>query len=282
LDSRISQALAADGKQPPMLEERIVAALEPDAAVTSADLAALIEETETDITKADQLWRTVDRTSPLDPVIMHATCAAEQLRPLLPKLQARYDEVQEQEQAAAFWAAQDAAWWAEYDEWKRERDTLAEELPEVYREAVRKIANLFGRIAINNEALNELHRSRPAGVEQHLRSAELHARGLKSFSQNTPSLLTSVQLFDWDTGHQIWPVRRSSLASGLAATGMQGCDRRFTGDWWKDNDRRAAAQQAEQQRMGEFYARQTQQQEERENAEARERFAALQRKNRII
>ena len=55
--------------------------------------------------------------------------------------------------------------------------------------------------------------------------------------------------------------------------------RRFTADWAKDNERRAAAQQAEQQRMADFYARQTQQQEERENAEARERFAALQRKN---
>jgi hypothetical protein len=44
---------------------------------------------------------------------------------------------------------------------------------------------------------------------------------------------------------------------------------------------RAAGQQVEQQRMANFYARQTKQQEERENAEARERFAALQRKNRF-
>ena len=114
---------------------------------------------------------------------------------------------------------------------------------------------------------------------EYLRSAELHARELESFSHNTPSLLTSVHLFDWDTGHQIWPLRRSPMASGFVATGMQVCDRRFTADWAKDNERRAAAQQAEQQRMADFYARQTQQQEERENAEARERFAALQRKN---
>jgi hypothetical protein len=124
-----------------------------------------------------------------------------------------------------------------------------------------------------------LHRSRPAGVERHLHSVELHARGLESFTYNTPSLLTSVHLFDWDTGHQIWPLRRSPPASGFVATGMQVCDRRFTADWAKDNDRRAAAQQAEQQRMADFYARQSQQQEKRENAEARERFAALQRKN---
>jgi hypothetical protein len=265
-------------KQPPTLEERIKVALQPDAAVTSADLAALIEGTETDIAKADQLWRTVDQTSPLDPAIMNATFAAERLRLLLPKLQARYDEVQEQEQAATFWAAQAAAWLREYETRKSERDALAVELREVYPDAARKIANLFDRVATNNEALRELHRTRPAGVEQHIHSAELHARGLASFSQTTPSLLSSVHLLDWDTGHQIWPLR--SLPSGFAATGMLACDRRFTADWAKDNDRRVAAQ-TEQQRRADFYARQTQQQEQRENTEARERFAALQRSRSI-
>ena len=69
------------------------------------------------------------------------------------------------------------------------------------------------------------------------------------------------------------------MPPGFVATGMQVCDRRLTADWAKDNEPRAAARQAEQQRMANFFARQTQQQEKRENAEARERFAALQRKN---
>jgi hypothetical protein len=269
-------------KQPPMLEERIDVALQPDAAVTSADLFALIDEAETDIATADQLWRG-DQTSSVDPaaarqVITDAILAADRLRPLLAKLQARYEQVHEQEQAG-WWAAREAAWLTEYDALKGERDALAEELREVYPDAARKIANVLGRITTNDEALAELHRSRPDGVEQYLRSAELHARGLESFSQNTPSLLSSVHLVDWDTGRQIWPLPRSPVPSGFVATSMQVCDRRFTADWWKDNDRRAAAQQAEQQRMADFYARQTRQQEERENAEARERFAALQRKN---
>ena len=50
--------------------------------------------------------------------------------------------------------------------------------------------------------------------------------------------------------------------------------RRFSGDWWKENERRAAAQRAEQQRMADYYARMTKEQEDRENAEARERFLA--------
>jgi len=133
---------------------------------------------------------------------------------------------------------------------KRERDALAEELREVYPDAARKIADLFVRIAANDKALDELHRDRPAGVEQHLLSAELHARGLDGLSYNTPSLLTSVCLFDWDSGRQICPPPRPSMASAFAATAMLACDRRFTADWAKDNDRRAAGQEAEQQSYG--------------------------------
>src|SRR5262249_547588 len=170
-----------------------------------------------------------------------------------------------------------AAWLTKYDALKRERDALAEELREVYPDAARAIANLFGRIATNNEALAELHRDRPARVEQqHLRSAELHARGLESFS--TPSLLTSVHLFDWDTGHQICPPPRPSMASAFAAVEPPHHSHRFSADWWKDNERRAAAQRVEQQRTADYYARMTKEQEDRENAEARERFLEQQQR----
>ena len=56
--------------------------------------------------------------------------------------------------------------------------------------------------------------------------------------------------------------------------------RRFSADWWKDNERRAAAQRAEQQRIADYYARTTKEQEDRENAEAREHFLA-QQQNRL-
>jgi hypothetical protein len=52
-------------------------------------------------------------------------------------------------------------------------------------------------------------------------------------------------------------------------------------DWANNYDRRAAAQQRERQHMADYYARTTQEQEERENAEARGLFAASQRKNSI-
>jgi hypothetical protein len=96
-----------------------------------------------------------------------------------------------------------------------------------------------------------------------------------------PSLLTAVHLIDLDTGRQIWPPPQPSMAAAFAAIAMPSYGRRFGPDWWKDNERRAAAQRAEQQRMADYYARLTQEQDECENAEARERFAALQRNNRI-
>jgi hypothetical protein len=80
--------------QPATLEQRISDALQPDAAVTSADIAALIEQAEAGIAEAEREGA-VDRTLALDPkaarqAIEDATCAANRLRTLLSKLQARY------------------------------------------------------------------------------------------------------------------------------------------------------------------------------------------------
>ena len=235
-------------KQPTTLEQRIVAALESDSVITSADVAVLIEETEIGIAKADE-ERAVDQV-------------------LLSNLQARYQQAHAQEQATG--------WLAEHDRLKDERDTLAEELREVYQNVVTQIIDLFGRIAANDEALSGLHRTRPTGMKQHLLSAELHARGLDSFTRDTPSLLTSVHLFDWDSGHQNWPPQRPPMAAAFAVTMVPTYGRRCTADWWMDNEQRAAEQRAERQRVTDYYERTKKEQEARENAEARERFLAQQ------
>ncbi len=256
----------------PTLEQRIAAALEPDAAITS-EIAAVIEEAEAAFAKVEK-ERDVEHTLSLDPkaarqAIEDATFAANRLRTLLSKLQERCEDVIYQEQVTA--------WLAEYDVRKCERDALAEELRAVYPDAVTKIMDLFVRMIANDHALSALHLARPGGVKQHLLSAELHARGLDRFTRDVPSLLTAVHLIDWDSGRQAWPPLRPSIAAAVAAT-VPAYDRRFSADWWKDNERRAAAQRAEQQRMADYYARLTREQEERENKEAREHFAASQRK----
>jgi hypothetical protein len=154
------------------LEGKIVDVLQPDATVASADVAALIQETEAGIAKADK-ERAVDQA-------------------LLSKLQARYQQLQDQEQATG--------WLAKHDALRGERDALAEELRKVYPNAIAQIMDVFVRITNNNEAMSALHQARPAGVMEHLLSAELHARRLDGFSRDTPSLLTSVHLVDWDSG----------------------------------------------------------------------------------
>lgn len=248
------------------LEQRIAAALRAGATFTSADFAALIEECEAAIAEADK------EDAPID-----ASLAANRLMTLLPKLHARYEQINEQEQATAWLAKRTAEWWAECKVLERERDALAEELREVYPNAARRMADLFVRIDTNDRALAELNRSRPAGIEQHMLSTELHARKLDNLTLSTPSLVNSVHLFDWVTGRQLWPPPVQSMVAAFAATATT-FDRRATADWAQDNERRAAAQRAGQRRMAEYYGRLTQQQEERQNAEAREAFAGGQRK----
>jgi hypothetical protein len=93
-----------------------------------------------------------------------------------------------------------------------------------------------------------------------------------------PSLLTSVQLVDLESGREIWPPPRPSMASSFAAA-VPVYDRHCTADWARGNEQRAAEQQAERERRAEYYARLTREQDERQNAEAPELFAASQRKN---
>jgi hypothetical protein len=153
---------------------------------------------------------------------------------------------------------------------------LAEELREVYPDTVNKVVDLFVRITADEKALSALHQARPPGVMEHLLSAELHARGLDRFTRDTPSLLTSVCLFDWNSGRQIWPPRRPPMAAAFATSTVPACD---PADWANNYERRAAAQQREQQYRADYYARTTREQEERKNREARERFIGSQHKN---
>ena len=152
---------------------------------------------------------------------------------------------------------------------------LAEELREVYTNAVTKIVDLFVRITANNEALAALHQARPTGMNEHLLSAELHARGLDNFSRDKASLLEVTRLLDWNSGRETWPAPRTPLAVLVANTVPPSQHR--SANWWEDNERRAAERRANQKRMADYYETQKREQEERENAEARERFTASQR-----
>ena len=154
---------------------------------------------------------------------------------------------------------------------------LAQELNETYPPAQNKLSNLFSRIAAHRQRISALHQRRPAGV-QSVRDPELIARNLHRLDRERPSLLAEVHLRDWDSGRQIWPPPRSSMAAAFAATLVPANN---PADWANNYERRAAAQQRERQYIADYYARTTREQEERENREARERFAASQRRNGV-
>ena len=257
----------------PTLEQRIVDALQPDATVTSADIAALIDEAEAGIAKAEK-EATVDRTLALDPkaarqAIADAAFGAGRLRTLLSKLQVRYEQACEEARVEEYEAERQVL-----DE---ESIQLAQELLETCPPAQNKLSNLFTRIAAHRQRISALHQRRPAGV-QSVRDPELIARNLDGFDRERPSLLAEVRLLDWNTGRQIWPPPRPSMAAAFAETFVPAYN---SADWANNYERRAAAQQRERQYVADYYARTTREQEERENREARERFAASQRRNSV-
>jgi hypothetical protein len=201
------------------LEQRIVDALQPDAAVTSADVAALIDEAEAGIVKAEK-EATVDRTLSLDPkaarqAIADAAFGADRLRTLLSKLQARYQQACEEERVEEYEA--------EAQVLDEESIQLAQELHGTYPPAENKLSNLFTRIAAHRQRISALHQRRPAGVES-VRDPELIARNLDRFDRERPSLLAEVHLLDWKQ-------QPPNLAAASAVNGSGFCRNLLASLW---------------------------------------------------
>jgi len=188
------------------LETRIVGALR--GGLTAAKLAALAEETEVAIRQADanaeaQREKALDPMSSPDPrqaraAMEDAAFRSERLRSLLPRLQARHEQV-----AAAEEREQ---WKRRYETLKVRRDALSAELVRVYPELADRLADLFGRLAAMDVEISNLHHSRPAGVPLHLANVELEARGLTSFTTVNPSIARDLRLPAWENGAAaLWP-----------------------------------------------------------------------------
>jgi hypothetical protein len=261
------------------LEKRIAAALSSDSASTV--LSALIAETEVAINQAAE----AERAKALDPIVSPDAAKAhaamedaafmrERLRTVLPRLQERYQEVVAQEYLAR--------WREDYEALKIKRDELAAEFREIYPTCVSKIVDVLKRIAASEVELSQLHQVRPSGVSLHLLGAELVARGLDNFTRDDPSIVNELKLPDFEHSVQMaWPPPRPSMGAAFAATMLPASDRRFSAEWWQEREQGAARQRAEQQRIADYYARTTEEQEARENLEARERFVAHQPKNSV-
>jgi hypothetical protein len=221
------------------LEQRIAAALVDETAV--ADVAALMSEVEAAISSADAA-AAAEREKALHPALspdakaareamQAAEFARDRLRSVLPRLQERHRQVAAQEYLTE--------WRADFETLTVERDTLAAELCELYPELETKIVSLFARIAANDEKLSRLHQARPAGVALHLRSAELEARGLESFTRSEPSIAERLRLPTFEPGERLaWP---SPQPASFAPVVLGGDQRVYSGEWWKVKEERAQA-----------------------------------------
>jgi hypothetical protein len=140
------------------------------------------------------------------------------------------------------------------------------------------LVELLQRIAACDRESSAINGDAPDDEFRRLSRVELLARQLEQFSSETPSIIQNVTLPDWTGSSTFWPLPQPSKASAFAAVEPPHPIHRFSADWWKDNERRAAAQRAEQQRIADYYARTTKEQEDRENAEARECFLEQQQR----
>jgi hypothetical protein len=176
-----------------------------------------------------------------------------------PLLLARFQRVSEQETIAAYLAKRDAL--------RVERDTLEQELTEVYTRASGEIVALFQRVSQFKQRAHRELGYPPANVDP---LPELAVR----------PLLDKVQLFELDGKTQTWPPR-----SDFAATFAASMVIHHPGPAWSDpvfQERRRAEIAAEQERMARHHATQAAEQEARQNAEERERFAARHQTTRRI
>jgi hypothetical protein len=160
-----------------------------------------------------------------------------------------------------------AKWRANYEALKPERDALAAELSELYPMFTTKIADLFVRIAVNDEKLSRLHQARPAGVSLHLLGAELVARNLSSFSSADPSLAKELKIPNFERSNRMtYPLHRPpDWLNVMPVAYHPGAD------WAAHQSERAEAIRREHERTIAYYEAVARQREEREAAEAQKR-----------
>jgi hypothetical protein len=204
------------------MERRVSAALTGER--TAHDLANLLMQTDFAIPQAQEFAKS-EQERALDPLLSplgdaatgqsaarearqqaeDATFAANRLRTLRPRLLARYHEVSAAEQRAQYLSR--------YADLKREGAALAQDLADLYPDAVRRIVEVFAKLAAFQQQCRVLHLSDPGDGRPHVTDPELQARGLRGFSRDQPSLLESVHLHDWQSSKEIWPPFQPPFAA---------------------------------------------------------------------
>jgi hypothetical protein len=187
--------------KPSTLESRIATALTATD-IKSSNLATLIAETEAAITTADKIAEE-ERTKALDPIaspdatkareaMQAAEFSRDRLRTVLPRLQAKHKEVNEQEHAVA--------WTADYAAVKARRDAAAQMLRERYPAIVDELVTLMTNIASTDKEVERVNAAAPYGDHPRLRGTELTARGLDRLMQPDVSIAQELKLPNFTRG----------------------------------------------------------------------------------
>jgi len=250
------------------LEKRIRSALTHR--ISSSKLAALIAETEDAISAADET-ATEERARALDIVaatdaakaretMQAAEFARERLRTVLPRLDARLQQVEAEEYAAS--------WEPEFQRVQALRDELAREYAAKYPALMAELIDLFRRAEAIDKEVSRVNGSAPYGEHRRLLEVELTARGLKEFTRDNPPIAPAVQLPEFEfSGRMAWPVPTTPWAAQFAASMVRS---HHPGVHWAAAvESRAVARREETARVAAFYQGEAKRHEERENAEVR-------------
>jgi hypothetical protein len=256
--------MIVSNKQPPTLEARIAATLNNPNAGSEA-LAELIEEVETAAfssveTAEAERTRSLDLVQCPDPRearerIAAADLAGDRLKAAAVKLRDRLT------QAVAI--ERRDRWLADYEKVREQRDELVEQCNaalDVYESAKAAVDAVVDRMLDCNL---DIERVNHMGSE------------LQDWSKELPPLETPSTWYGTKEQRRWGPPRISN--GGLAVACAQSVPATYNPARWSDPDVRAqqrAEAEKRQREMGEFYQRQTEAQEERQNAEERERFAS--------
>ena len=225
------------------LEARITAALTTD--IASADIAALITETEGAVTQAEATAE-AERKKALDPVVSpdatkarEAMQAAEfrrdRLRTLSPRLQMRLRQVRAEEELAR--------WLPQHEAAKARRDALAEKLCELYVPFSNEFLALGLEIEKADAEVRRVNAAKPdeGASGKLLLSVEEQARGREAFKMGYLQIMKDVRLPAWEgSPTQVWPPHRPLDAASIVGR-TPGDPRLYTDRWYEVGEERAQA-----------------------------------------
>jgi hypothetical protein len=245
------------------IDQKIGAALS-SANVTAPAIAALLFEVEKALADAEQN-AVATRKASLDPIAFQdaasarasveiATLTVDRLRAAQSQLIKRYTEVETAEALSR--------WQADRDRVEKLRDQAAAEFSKC-RALIEQIAIIFSNTEAVAKECSRVNGASPPG-QRHIQGPELTARHLAGFSASDPSVLKSTVLF-WD-GKQIWPPPQKPISVLMASPPQH--DARFSSDW---HAARSGTDQKDQpnanQKMADYYASLTKEQDERRRQE---------------